>query len=33
MKTIDLLEKLTPDVLDRIESILKNKPEPESDYR
>jgi voltage-dependent potassium channel beta subunit len=33
MKALDYVEKLTPDVMDRIEIILKNKPEPFSDYR
>ncbi len=33
MKAIDLMEKLTPDIMEQIESILGNKPEPESDYR
>ena len=33
MKAIEVAEKLTPEVLGRIESILDNKPEPENDYR
>jgi aryl-alcohol dehydrogenase-like predicted oxidoreductase len=33
MKALDCVEKLTPDVMDRIEAILRNKPEAESDYR
>ncbi|HEX9090232.1 MAG TPA: aldo/keto reductase [Anaerolineales bacterium] len=33
MKAVDLQSKLTPDVLDQIESILANKPAPLSDYR
>src|SRR4030066_89472 len=33
MKALDFVEKLTPDVIERIETILGNKPEPISDYR
>jgi len=33
MKTIDLADKLTDDVMQRIEEVLANKPEPESDFR
>jgi len=33
MKALDFVEKLTPDVMERIETILGNKPEPFSDYR
>jgi aryl-alcohol dehydrogenase-like predicted oxidoreductase len=33
MLAIDLVEKLTPDVMEQIELILANKPEPISDYR
>jgi voltage-dependent potassium channel beta subunit len=33
MKALDLVPKLTPEVMQRIDSILDNKPEPESDYR
>jgi voltage-dependent potassium channel beta subunit len=33
MHALDYVEKLTPDVMDQIESILDNKPEPISDYR
>jgi voltage-dependent potassium channel beta subunit len=33
MKALDVVEKLNGEVLDHIESILKNKPEPEEDYR
>ncbi|MCL4393939.1 MAG: aldo/keto reductase [Chloroflexi bacterium] len=33
MKALDVASKLTPDVMARIEDILDNKPEPESDYR
>jgi voltage-dependent potassium channel beta subunit len=33
MKAMDFTEKLTPDVMDKIDSILGNKPVPVSDYR
>jgi aryl-alcohol dehydrogenase-like predicted oxidoreductase len=33
MKALDLYEKLTPEVIERIEAILQNKPEPIEDYR
>jgi aryl-alcohol dehydrogenase-like predicted oxidoreductase len=33
MKALDVAQKLTPDILDRIEGILMNKPGPERDYR
>ena len=33
MKALDFVENLTPDVMERIETILGNKPEPFSDYR
>ncbi len=33
MKAIDVVEKLTPDVMVRIEEILDNKPKPEIDFR
>jgi aryl-alcohol dehydrogenase-like predicted oxidoreductase len=33
MQAFDYLEKLTPAVMDQLESILDNKPEPISDYR
>jgi hypothetical protein len=33
MKALDFVERLTPDVMERIETILANKPEPFSDYR
>jgi hypothetical protein len=33
MKAIDVLDKLTDDVMERIEAILGNKPTPESDFR
>ena len=33
IEALDLTEKLTPEVMERIEAILKNKPAPISDYR
>ncbi len=33
MKALDLVAKLTPDVLERIEEVLDNRPEPEKDWR
>jgi hypothetical protein len=33
MHVIEIGDKLTPDVMDQIELILANKPEPISDYR
>jgi voltage-dependent potassium channel beta subunit len=33
MKALDFVEKLTPEVMEQIESILQNKPKPISDYR
>jgi voltage-dependent potassium channel beta subunit len=33
MKALDILPKLTPDVMDRIEKILSNKPELVGDFR
>ena len=33
MKALDVVMKLTPDVMERIEAILENKPEAISDYR
>jgi len=33
MKAMDFMEKLIPDVMEQIESVLDNKPEPASDYR
>jgi voltage-dependent potassium channel beta subunit len=33
MRALDLLEKLTSDVMESIEDILQNKPEAESNYR
>jgi aryl-alcohol dehydrogenase-like predicted oxidoreductase len=33
MKALECAEKLSPAVLERIEVVLSNKPEPESDHR
>jgi len=33
MKAIDYLDRLSPDVMEQIESVLDNKPESVSDYR
>jgi voltage-dependent potassium channel beta subunit len=33
MKAMNVVEKLTPEVLERIEEIVDNKPEPEHDWR
>lgn len=33
MKALDFMDKLTPDVMEQIDIILDNKPEPVSDYR
>jgi voltage-dependent potassium channel beta subunit len=33
MQALEVADKLTGEVMERIEGILKNKPEPESDYR
>jgi voltage-dependent potassium channel beta subunit len=33
MKAVDNLDKLTPQVMERIEGILSNQPEPEQDFR
>jgi voltage-dependent potassium channel beta subunit len=33
MKALEIAEKLTPDVMERLEAILQNKPEMEEDYR
>jgi hypothetical protein len=33
MKALEVMDKLTPDVLARIEEILDNRPEPEPHYR
>lgn len=33
MAALDVVEKLTPDILERIEKILDNKPKPPGDFR
>jgi aryl-alcohol dehydrogenase-like predicted oxidoreductase len=33
MKALELAERLTPPVMERIEGILKNRPEPVADFR
>jgi voltage-dependent potassium channel beta subunit len=33
MKALDFTAKLTPDIMEQIESVLGNKPSPVSDYR
>lgn len=33
MAALDLVARLTPEVMERIELILQNKPDPEEDYR
>ena len=33
MKALEAAEKLTPDVMERIEAILESRPEPEEDFR
>ncbi len=33
MKAIDVVDQMTPDIMERIEEILDNKPEPEPDFR
>jgi len=33
MKAIEVVDQLTPSVMDEIESVLDNKPEPEPDFR
>ncbi|RMF48895.1 MAG: voltage-dependent potassium channel subunit beta [Anaerolineae bacterium] len=33
MKALDYVDKLTPEVMERIEGILQNKPVPEHDFR
>jgi len=33
MAALDVVEKLTPEVMERIEGILQNKPAPPSDFR
>jgi aryl-alcohol dehydrogenase-like predicted oxidoreductase len=33
MKAIGVLERLSPEVLERIETIVANRPDPEQDWR
>ncbi|HEX6983691.1 MAG TPA: aldo/keto reductase [Balneolaceae bacterium] len=33
MKTIEVVDKLTPDVMEQVEEVLNNKPKPEPDFR
>jgi len=33
MKALDVVDKLTPDVIDRIEEVLDNRPQPRFDFR
>jgi aryl-alcohol dehydrogenase-like predicted oxidoreductase len=33
MAAMEVVERLTPEVLDRIEAILDTKPKPEHDWR
>ena len=33
MKAIDVVDQMTPDIMERIEEILDNKPETETDFR
>jgi aryl-alcohol dehydrogenase-like predicted oxidoreductase len=33
MKALDVFQSLDPEILDRIEEIIDNKPEPEPDWR
>ncbi|MDZ7659626.1 aldo/keto reductase [Fodinibius sp.] len=33
MKAVDVVDQMTPDIMEQIEEILDNKPEPEADYR
>ena len=33
MKALDLVSRLSDDVMDRIEGILENRPEPTQDFR
>jgi voltage-dependent potassium channel beta subunit len=33
MKAIKVVDKMTPDIMERIEEVLDNKPEPEPDFR
>lgn len=33
MKALDVVDSLSDDVMDRIETILDNKPDPDTDFR
>ncbi len=33
MKAMEVVERLTPEVLERIEAIVANRPDPEQDWR
>jgi aryl-alcohol dehydrogenase-like predicted oxidoreductase len=33
LKALDWVERLTPEVMQRLETILDNKPKPEDDWR
>jgi len=33
MKAIEVVDQMTPDIMERIEEVLDNKPEPEPDFR
>ncbi len=33
MQALDAVDKITPDIMEKIEEILKNKPKPEIDFR
>ncbi|PAU94105.1 aldo/keto reductase [Aliifodinibius salipaludis] len=33
MKAVDVVDQMTPDIMERIEEILDNKPEPEANFR
>jgi len=33
MHTLEVVEKLKPEIMDRIEGILQNKPAPEPNFR
>jgi voltage-dependent potassium channel beta subunit len=33
MQALDVVPRLTPEIMDRIEAVLQNKPEPAPDYR
>ncbi len=33
MRALDVLPRLTPEVLERIEAILENRPRPPHDFR